>query len=67
MTQHPQTLDVLVNRGFKQLKNPVLLNTVARTVNIGTAVTIHTTDLGSLLEELNEAIDKKNSHAQDAP
>lgn len=67
VTQHPQTLDVLVNRGFKQLRNPVLLNTVARTVNIGTAVTIHTTDLGSLLEELNEAIGKKNSHAQDAP
>lgn len=65
VTQHPQTLDVLVNRGFKQLKNPVLLNTVARTVNIGTAVTIHTTDLGSLLKELNEAIGKKAPQAQD--
>lgn len=66
VTQHPQTLEVLVNRGFKQLKNPVLLNTVARRVNIGTAVTIHTTDLGSLLEELNEAISKKSPQAQDA-
>ncbi|MCB7130211.1 MAG: DUF1858 domain-containing protein, partial [Candidatus Brocadiales bacterium] len=56
--QHPKTLDVLVNRGFKQLKNPMLLNTLARTVNIGTAVTIHTTDLGSLLKELNDAVDK---------
>ena len=63
--QHPQTLDVLVNRGFKQLKNPVLLNTVARTVNIGTAVTIHTTDLGSLLKELNDAINKEAPQAQD--
>ncbi|MEE9584105.1 MAG: DUF1858 domain-containing protein, partial [Candidatus Brocadiales bacterium] len=56
--QHPKTLDVLVNRGFKQLKNPMLLNTLARTVNIGTAVTIHSTDLGSLLKELNDAVDK---------
>lgn len=56
VTQHPQTLDVFVNHGFGQLKNPVLLRTVARTVNIGTAVTIHQTDLGSLLKELNEAI-----------
>ncbi|MCQ4575209.1 MAG: DUF1858 domain-containing protein [Candidatus Brocadiales bacterium] len=56
--QHPKTLDVLVNRGFKQLRNPMLLNTLARTVNIGTAVSIHSTDLGSLLKELNDAVDK---------
>ncbi|MFQ5861746.1 MAG: DUF1858 domain-containing protein [Candidatus Brocadiales bacterium] len=63
--QHPQALDVLVSHGFKQLKNPVLLNTVARTVNIGAAATIHTTDLDSLLKKLNEAINKKTPQTQD--
>jgi hypothetical protein len=64
--QHPRTLDILVDRGFKQLKNPVLLNTVARTVNIGTAVTIHTTDLGSLLKDLNAVVNKEaTQEAQD--
>ncbi|MEE9558953.1 MAG: DUF1858 domain-containing protein, partial [Candidatus Brocadiales bacterium] len=65
--QHPKTLDILVGRGFKQLRNPVLLNTVARTVNIGTAVTIHTTDLGSLLKDLNAVVnvDKEATQGQD--
>ena len=54
--QHPQCLDILVNRGFTPLKNPVMLNTVAKTVNLGTAASIHPIDLGSLLKELNEAI-----------
>ncbi|MEE9515250.1 MAG: DUF1858 domain-containing protein, partial [Candidatus Brocadiales bacterium] len=62
--QHPKALDVLVNRGFKQLKNPMLLNTVARTVNIGTAVTIHSTDLGSLLEDLNKVVNISKAGAE---
>ncbi|MDI6759669.1 MAG: DUF1858 domain-containing protein [Candidatus Brocadiaceae bacterium] len=54
--QHPQCLDILVNRGFTPLKNPLMLNTVAKTINLGTAASIHPVDLGSLLKELNEAI-----------
>ncbi|MFQ5964241.1 MAG: DUF542 domain-containing protein [Candidatus Scalinduaceae bacterium] len=59
--QHPQAIDVLVSKGFKQLKNPVLRNTLTRAVNIGQAVKINPTDLDQLLKELNEAIHIKES------
>jgi iron-sulfur cluster repair protein YtfE (RIC family) len=54
--QHPQTLDILVSKGFTQLKNPVLRNTLGRAVNIGQAIKIHHTDLDQLLKELNESL-----------
>jgi iron-sulfur cluster repair protein YtfE (RIC family) len=54
--QHPQAIDILVSKGFTQLKNPILRNTLARAVNVGQAVKINPTDLGQLLKELNEAI-----------
>jgi iron-sulfur cluster repair protein YtfE (RIC family) len=56
MKQHPQTIDILVSKGFTQLKNPVLRNTLARAVNIGQAIKIHHTDLNQLLKELNESL-----------
>ncbi|MCR4289841.1 MAG: DUF542 domain-containing protein [Candidatus Scalindua sp.] len=56
MKQHPQTVDILVSKGFTQLKNPVLRNTLARAVNIGQAIKIHHTDLDQLLKELNESL-----------
>jgi hypothetical protein len=54
--QHPQTLDILVGFGFKQLKNPILRNTLARTISLGQAVQINPVNLEELLKELNAAI-----------
>ncbi|MDR4508890.1 MAG: DUF1858 domain-containing protein [Candidatus Brocadiaceae bacterium] len=54
--QHPQSLDILVNFGFKQLKNPVLRNTLARTISLGQAAQINPINLEDLLKELNHAI-----------
>jgi hypothetical protein len=54
--QYPQTLDILVKFGFKQLKNPLLRNTLARTISIGQAVQINPVNLDDLLEELNREI-----------
>jgi len=54
--QYPQTLDVLVGFGFKQLKNPILRNTLARTISLGQAVQINPVNLEDLLKELNTAI-----------
>ncbi|MDN3514256.1 MAG: DUF1858 domain-containing protein [Candidatus Brocadia sp.] len=54
--QYPQTLDVLVGFGFKQLKNPILRNTLARTISLGQAVQINPVNLEDLLKELNSAI-----------
>ncbi|MBI5308483.1 MAG: DUF1858 domain-containing protein [Planctomycetes bacterium] len=56
--QHPQSLEILINSGFKQLKNPVLRNTLARTISLGQAVQINPINLDDLLKELNTAIEK---------
>ncbi len=54
--QYPQTLDILIGFGFKQLKNPILRNTLARTISLGQAVQINPVNLEDLLKELNIAI-----------
>jgi len=54
--QYPQTLDILVGFGFKQLKNPILRNTLARTISLGQAVQIVPVSLEDLLKELNATI-----------
>lgn len=54
--QYPQTLDILVGFGFKQLKNPILRNTLARTISLGQAVQINPVNLEDLLKEINNAI-----------
>jgi hypothetical protein len=54
--QYPQTLDILIGFGFKQLKNPILRNTLARTISLGQAVQIVPVNLEDLLKEVNNAI-----------
>ncbi len=54
--QHPQTLDIFLKFGFKQLKNPILRNTLARTISLGQAAQINPINLEDLLKELNTAI-----------
>ncbi len=54
--QYPQTLDILIGYGFKQLKNPVLRNTLARTISLGQAVQIVPVNLEDLLRDLNASM-----------
>lgn len=54
--QYPQTLDILIGYGFKQLKNPVLRNTLARTISLGQAVQIVSVNLEDLLRDLNASM-----------
>ena len=54
--QHPQTIDVLISKGFTQLKIPILRNTLTRAINIGQAIKINHTDLDQLLIDLNESL-----------
>ncbi|MFV1976906.1 MAG: DUF542 domain-containing protein [Candidatus Scalindua sp.] len=54
--QHPPAMDILISKGFTQLKNPILRNTMTRAVNIGQATKMHHTDLDQLLKELNESL-----------
>jgi hypothetical protein len=54
--QHPQTIDVLVSKGFTQLNNPILRNTLTRAINISQATKINPTDLDQLLIDLNESL-----------
>jgi len=46
----------LIGFGFKQLKNPILRNTLARTISLGQAVQINPVNLEDLLKEVNAAI-----------
>ena len=61
ITQYPQAIDIFVNKGFTQLKNPILRKTLARAVNIAQAVKIKPTDIDQLLKELNEVIQVKKN------
>ena len=54
--QHPPAMDILINKGFTQLKNPILRNTMTRAVNLAQATKMHHTDLDQLLKELNESL-----------
>ncbi len=54
--QHPPAMNILISKGFTQLKNPILRNTMTRAVNLGQATKMHNTDLDQLLKELNESL-----------
>ncbi len=51
----PSTLQVFVSHGFEHLKNPVMRNTVAKTVTVEIACRVHELDLNRFLAELNTA------------
>ncbi len=56
--QYPETLDVFLEFGFKQLSNPVARKTVAKMFTIKQATKIHPVEIDSLLKSLNEKIKK---------
>ena len=55
--QHPPATDILISKGFTQLKNPILRNTMTRAVNLGQATKMHHTDLDQLIKELNDSLE----------
>ncbi|MFQ5713666.1 MAG: DUF1858 domain-containing protein [Candidatus Scalinduaceae bacterium] len=56
--QYPETLDVFLEFGFKQLSNPVARKTVAKVFTIEQATKIHPVEISDLLKALNEKISK---------
>ena len=56
--QYPETLDVFLKFGFKQLSNPVARKTVAKMFTIKQATKIHPVEIDTLLKALNEKIKK---------
>ncbi len=51
----PQTLPLLIGKGFAPLANPVMRKTMARTISVRTAAEHHQLDPNALLDELNAA------------
>ena len=51
----PETLPVLIGKGFTPLRNPVLRRTMARAVSLRTVAKQHNLDENALVSELNEA------------
>lgn len=71
LNEYPQTLAIFVMFGFNQLKNPVLRNTMARTVTIEKACKMHNVSLETLLaslrdiaglQKIKEPQDEKSTH-----
>jgi hypothetical protein len=56
--QYPETLDVFLEFGFKQLSNPVARKTIAKVFTIEQATKIHPVEISDLLKALNEKIPK---------
>ncbi len=56
--QYPETLDVFLEFGFKQLSNPVARKTIAKMFTIEQATKIHPVKIDTLLKTLNEKIKK---------
>lgn len=56
--QYPETLDVFLNFGFKQLSNPVARRTIAKMFTVQQATKIHPVQIDDLLKALNERIKK---------
>lgn len=55
INDYPQTLDVFLKFGLDKLKNPVLRNTMARTVTIQMACKVHNVDVNLLVPALRES------------
>lgn len=49
---HPEILDLLVELGFKPLKNPAMLNTIGRTTSLKQGAKLIGLDLSKLVQEL---------------
>ena len=49
---HPKAIDFFVSQGFKDLKNPVLRNTVARLVTIEIACSLRNKNREKFIREL---------------
>jgi hypothetical protein len=56
--QYPETLDVFLKFGFKQLSNPVARKTIAKVFTIAQAAKIHPVNIDDLLKALNEKVPK---------
>ena len=56
VNQYPETLDIFLKFGFKQLSNPVARKTVAKMFTIEQATKIHPVEIDELLKALNEKI-----------
>ncbi|MDR4503867.1 MAG: DUF1858 domain-containing protein [Candidatus Scalindua sp.] len=56
--QYPETLDVFLKFGFKQLSNPVARRTIAKMFTVEQATKIHPVQIDDLIKALNERIKK---------
>ncbi len=57
--QYPETLNVFLKFGFKQLSNPVARKTIAKVFTIAQATKIHPVNIDDLLNALNKKIPKR--------
>lgn len=57
---YPQTLPLLIEKGFAPLANPVMRRTMAKAVSVRMAAAHHQLNLDTLLAELNDVVQRAN-------
>jgi len=57
--QYPDTLQIFLDFGFKQMANPVMRNTMGRVATIDMATKMHNVDIDKFLNALNDKIAAK--------
>jgi hypothetical protein len=63
LARYPQSLDILVRRGFTPLRNPILRKTMARVITIEQACRREGVDLTELLNELHQMVVDEKVHS----
>lgn len=59
VSSYPEAIEFLARRGFQDLRNPVMRNTVARFVTLKMACAMHNKDQEALIRDLREFLQKK--------
>ena len=56
--EHPKTIDVLVEFGFDKLKNPMIRNTIGKTMTLQTICDMRKVNLQEILAQMNRVINQ---------
>ncbi len=62
VSSYPEAIEFLARRGFQDLRNPVMRNTVARFVTLKMACAMHNRNQEALIGDLRKFLQKRKKH-----
>ncbi len=57
---HPEAIDILVSYGMDKLSNPIMRNTIGKTMTLKTVCEMKSIDLNEVINKITKAISKKD-------